>query len=984
MAMTNVLLSQTKFVNKGFKAFNEKNWEKFKEFLEKEKEKDSMSVGTSFLNSLLVRNDGLAPNAKLYFNYSNDFFNKLEKLDVKEQAGYCEDIGYCLSNKSKLYTENLKNYSDWLVQRKDTSEANYFLKNFPNDQNSISIRNFQFEHYYQLLSKIQTRDETKKYLLRFPQSNYYPLVAKMNDSLQFQFVIQQNNVNTFESYLVDYPEGKFRDSAKRSIENLSWVKISNSTDKNDFIVFQNKFPNSYFYKSAIEKEISMTWNEVKTSNSIDLIQEFRQKYSLSKFDAEAEILESDLVFAEAKNSKSVELIKDFRETYKNSKHVSSAYVLEQQWAFDEIKASKNIELCEKYLIEYPNSALNKRVDTLIYNHYINVSNNNFDPDSLKILSRKTTNKRFTKFIEKRIAKLNQLDSSILVANELIKSGRSIVPPNVVNNTAKGRISIKTSKSLLEFVDVRNNPNDFENYNHDYVTYIPILKSHFIYLNFMEGRQSLLVDESTGKSNELNGSIVSFFRTDTTLNWFVKLQCEPGICAGFEIMTKGKKESKVTYKFSLDSTNYSIAMDSVYFEDDKIFCLKSYNYYEYNYKVFLGKLEFQRVNKKWQNTAFYPNKSDSSAGLNPSFMNQLIEKRQPFFNTSNSKNPIYKLDYNDQSYRDEYIYAHRFIYEIDQNELRPVRFGSNYALYPIKFIDQDFLNSLDLNGNKKFDLICTKRPFAGLDYSNVSKYLNDYQSRDELIFINFDSALFNGEIQQLPIEFNQDRIRLMNVFYTIFKEQHPNSLSPTQVCSFIAKNYTFIDEFKKKKLIEQWAEYEMQNLIKNEEFYKSLLNSTLGYKCVAHLNEYNMETQMFKIELKDENSYSSDKDELKNMLESLRSNESNSSQDYLNNTMGFSIKLNHPRKSNDYYNSSFNIYVKEDKASQLSNILNGERNLYLRIKTKITPWDYKETCNICPSGNCDNSHLSDCKLNFDVTEYEFSATPDFKDVIKVKP
>lgn len=118
-------------------------------------------------------------------------------------------------------------------------------------------------------------------------------------------------------------------------------------------------------------------------------------------------------------------------------------------------------------------------------------------------------------------------------------------------------------------------------------------------------------------------------------------------------------------------------------------------------------------------------------------------------------------------------------------------------------------------------------------------------------------------------------------------------------------------------------YEMQNLIKNEEFYKSIPNSTLGYKCVAHLNEYNMETQTFQIELKDENSYSSNKDELKNMLESLRSNESNSSQDYLNNSMGFSIKLNHPRKSNDYYNSSFNIYVKEDKASQLSNILNGE-------------------------------------------------------------
>jgi hypothetical protein len=371
----------------------------------------------------------------------------------------------------------------------------------------------------------------------------------MNDSLQFQFVIQQNNVNTFEIYLVDYPEGKFRDSAKRSIENLSWAKISNSTDKNDFIVFQNKFPNSYFYKSAIEKEISMTWNEVKTSNSIDLIQEFRQKYSLSKFDAEAEILESDLVFEVAKNSKSVEKIKDFRETYKNSKQVSSAYLLEQLWAFDEVKASKNIELYEKYLIEYPNSTLNKRVDTLIYNYYIVAAQNNFDPDTLKILSQKTTNKRFNKFVEKRIAKLNQLDSSILVANELINSGKSIVPQNVVENKAKGKISIKTSKSLLEFVDVQNKANDFENYYHNYVTYIPILKSHLIYISYHESGEYKLIDDASGKATGLNGSIVSFFRTDKTLNWLVKLQCEPGICAGFEIMTKGKKESKVTKRVS---------------------------------------------------------------------------------------------------------------------------------------------------------------------------------------------------------------------------------------------------------------------------------------------------------------------------------------------------------------------------------------------------------------------------------------------------
>ncbi len=981
--VSNISLAQSKFVNKGYKAFKEKNWEKFEDYLAKEKEKDSTSVGTVFLKFLKYRDDGQSPNAKLHFDLGNQFFTNLEKLEVKEQTGYCEELGFCLSNKTNIYNENLKKYCDWIIQRKDTVEANYFLKNFPADQNSILLRKFQFEYYYGLLTENKTREETKKYLNRFPQSNYYQVVLSANDSLQFQYVIQQNSIVLFERYLADYPTGKYKDSATRSIEKLSWTQIMNSVVKNDFVFYQNKFPSSKYAKLAREKEIDLSWTEVKSTTSSEIIKDFRQKYSNSKYEGEAYLFEVDLSYAEAKESKSIEKIKEFRENYKNSKHENSAFLIEQQWSFDELKTSKSIELYEKFLVDYPTSAFNKRVDTLIYNHYINFVVNNFNIDTLKHYSNKTTNKRFLQFVEKRIAKINQIDNSISAANQNIKDNKSIIPQNVIINKSKGKISIKTSKSLLEFFDVQNDPNNMANYYYDYISFIPILKSHLIHKNDWSGRRYLLFDEISGKSIEIGGFITSFFRTDTMVNTLIKFYCEH-ICEGFQIITKDKKDFKVNFKYYVDSTNFNVKLDSVYFENDKIFCFKSYEYLEYNYKIQLGKLEFQRVNKTWQNTAFYPDKIDSSAELNSSFMNKLIEKRQPFFNTSKSQNPIITKEHNFNRHVDVKIFAHRFIYEIDQNELRPVRFGSNYALYPIKFVNQQFMDDFRLRGNQKFDLICTRRPFAGLDYSNISKYLNDYQSREELIFINFDSALLNGEIQQFPIEFNQDRIQLMNIFYTIFNEQHPGSLTPIQLCSFIAKKYTFIDEFKKKKLLEQWAEFEIHNLIQNEEFYKSSSKSSIGYKCIAHLNEYNMESQMFQIELKDYNSYSNNRDELHNMLERLNSNESISSQDYLNNTMGFSIKINHPRKSNDYYSSSFNIYVKEDQASQLSNFLNGERNLYLRIKTKMTPWNYKETCNICPSGNCDNSNLNDCNLNFDVTEYEFSATPDFKDVIKVRP
>lgn len=989
LACTHMLLSQSKFANKGFKAYKDKNWEKLRDFLDKEKEKDSTSVGVSFLNLLTHKTDGMSPNAKLYFIYCNEFFGKLEKLDVKEQDGYCEELEYCLSNKSKIFSDNLKNYGDWIVQRKDTLEANNFLKDYSNSQSSILIRNFQYEFYKELLNKNLTREETKKYLLRFPQSPFYYRIAKVNDSLQFLYVIQQNNINSFEGYLADYPDGANRDSAVRSIEKLSWLKISASTQKNDFIIFQNKFPNSYYLNLAKDKEMELNWNEAKVSNSIELIQEFRQKYKGSIFENDAIKIEGNLVFNEAKNSKSVEKIRDFIENYKNSNLVNEAYMLEQQWVYELLKSSPNIELYEKYILDYPSSLYNKSVDSLIYNYYIQIAQNIFNIDTLKLLSQKTTNLRFNKFVEKRVTRINQIDIEIETANDFIKSNKKIIPQNVLINLSKGKISIKTPKSMVELFDVQNDPHEMANYYYKYLTYFPSLKSHLINLIEWSGPKYLLFDDNTGKSTEINGKIVSFFRIDTSVNFIVKLDCEPLVCEGFQIFKKNKKDFKLIYRHVLDSNDFSVKMDSVYFQNGKIYCIKSYEYSDFNYKKILGLLEFQKLNQNWVNTAFYSGKIDTglTKQLSSTMINQMIESRQPLFNSGKSMNPIVKKEHNFQKNIDEKHYFHRYIYKLDDfGELKPVEYQANYAIYPLKFISPEILKNMNVNGKNKFDLICTKRPYPGLDFANINKYTDDYQRRNDLIYINFDSALLNGEIQTLPQDFNPNQLNLLSIYYNVFKSQNPGSLSPFQLCSFIAKKYTFIDEFKKKKLIEKWTEYFVSNLVQKKDYYESVLNGTFGFSCVAHLEEYNMQSEMFEVEYSGEEyySYSRNRENFEEMLDELGSKEVSIPENFLNSSGDYSINIKHPRKSDRYSSSNIKIYVKEDKASQLTNILNSDRNLYMRVKTKMSPYNYNEYCDLCSSGNCDNESLSKCKLNFDVIEYEFSASPDFKDAIKVKP
>jgi hypothetical protein len=370
--ISNIVLAQSKFAKKGYGVFAEKKWDKFNDYLEKETAKDSNSVGALFLRTLKFDNDGPNPNAKLHFQYGFEFFNKLEKLDVKEQSEYCEELGYCVSNKTSFNNDNLKKYCNWTIQRSDTLEVNYFLSNFPTDININNIKQFQYIYFFKLLNTDFNKEHLRKYLSRFPQSPFYSKVFSQYDSLQFHFLKQQNSIQLMENYLSEFPIGIYRDSAQSIIERIAWTEICNSNSINDFIMYQNKFSSSIFSNLAKEKEISLTWLDVKYSSSIIKVIEFREKYKKSVFDNEAEILEGELFFEKVKTLKSIAKIRQFRESYKNSKQLDEAYLLEQEWVFGEIKNSKNTKLYEKYILDYPNSAFNKCVDSLINSSLSNI------------------------------------------------------------------------------------------------------------------------------------------------------------------------------------------------------------------------------------------------------------------------------------------------------------------------------------------------------------------------------------------------------------------------------------------------------------------------------------------------------------------------------------------------------------------------------------------------------------------------------------
>ncbi|MDA0784287.1 MAG: hypothetical protein O2814_07055 [Bacteroidetes bacterium] len=984
----NSIAAQTKSVRKAQKAYLEKNWEKFNDYLIKEKKSDSTSLGSYYLNYLNNSNDGPKPEPKNQLLYCQLFFNKFQSQELEVIKEYCDNLKICVDNKNNLIDSSITNYSNWIIQRKDTGEAMVFLENYSSHRQQLRVRNVLYTEFYNDLLAKPNIIKAKYYLEKFPESQFYSVVFSMYDSLVFQSAISIYTNIAFKEYLNRIPDGKYKDSAQSIIDRLDWELIDSSNNIADFVKYRSEHMKSRFLSNATIRETELSWNQVKNQNSIEKIQEFLLRYPNSKYQIDASKIEAQLAFNLVKNSNSIENLQEFRIKYNDIRYNDSSLRIEEELSYLNAKELNTIDLFESHIISYPNSRFNKSVDSMIFSYYTALIQGNYNSADLTEINRKINHTKTSKYIGRLIRKLKITDSLILLNNKIVNGSNFITPKNVT--ITPNSITIKSSKPIL----FKDKPGDdrYSGTHYEYLTYIPILESHEILKSEFDAPNPFLINEKTFKITELKGRIHEFFRIDTSFYFMDKNECYMGNCEGFQIYKKNRNDIKRVFSFIPDSLDPEVFIDSLYYNNSKIYCSISKNEYQFNIKINIGTAEFSIIDGKWEKTNFIIPTVETNNQIDKSVISKLIETRQPFF-TSGLSN--YKKESNsnslnsnlDQSEDEEKTGSSQyyFMYSFDSyGELKPLETSKKLALYPILFV-----NDTTIDKKRRFDLICTSSPMAGTDYANFDAYKRSYNRQNSLIFIKFDDAVRFNEIQNLPIELNDDALELQTLFYSLYNKQHPSSLSPFQFCSFMAKEYTFIDEFKKKKIIESWSKIFLQELIKRQNSINKKLDGTLNLSLYVHVNEYNMNTKSFTIETVNEHWNDYDHKSAAPDLKLLNTpNFSSQHNNYLNQIDFFSISINNNTQpnnkiSNSSYRETLIIGIDEEKAADISNILNGDRNIYLSIKTKLRERDYSINCNPCPNANCELYQLQNCKIQFDAIEFEFAANPNFKNSINVK-
>jgi hypothetical protein len=949
----NSLTAQTKNVKKAKKAFNEKDWSKYSELLKKEKVADSNSIGSSYLNYLNYSNDGPNSNPKKQLKYCQLFFNQLKAQELTIVSGYCEELKICVDNQADIIDSSITSYANWIINNNDTLEARIFLDIYSSHRLKFKILNLLYTEHYKDLIKKPEITRIRYYLEKFPESQFKEIVSNLYDSMMFQSANSDNTVISFKQYTEIFPKGKYRDSAQSMINKFDWLEIESSFNIDDFIQYRINHPNSAFLENAKNKEIELSWNYIKNMSSIEKIKEFINKYPNSKYQSEAKILEIKWAYDFAKNSNSIELLQDFRNQYKNSIYIDSSLRLEESIAFDIVKLKNKVEEFENYLVNYPSSKYNRSIDSLIFSYYLKITTGNYNIASLKEIYTKINHKKSSTYFSKYIKKLEDIDSLIYLNNNIVKGKNFLVPKNVT--ITPNNIVIKSSKPII----FKNVGDGGDGTFYDYLTYIPLLESHELLKSY---DNPFLINEKTFKLTRLAGQIQEFFRVDSTVYFISRNECISEDCEGFEIYRKDKSEIRSVFKYVPDSLDLEVVIDSLFFENDKIYCSIVKNSYVFDLKIELGKSEFSLINNKWEKTNMIVPVEDKSDIFDKVEMLKLIETRRPFFTSQVSKNEI--------SGRDGSYYSSLYAFD-DYGELKRVSINEKLALYPIQFVDNETLKNFnvieDFRKNRiTFDLICTTEPKVGIDYSNINSY-----SRESLVFIKFDNSVLFKEIQNLPVEFNEDALEFHAFSYFTYSMQHPSTLTPINFCSLITDEYKFIDEFKRKKILESWAQIFSRTLIKNRTDYKKRYNNSyLDLTLFVKLNEYDMNEQSFTI------------------LTNYDQENNAYSRDFLNHLNYFRFAIFGFGNSTDYisnsgYSENFKLFVSEDKASKITDMLNGERRVYLKIRCKTREPDYSTNCNPCPNNKCNLYDLRQCEIKLDAFEYIFSASPNFSNSINVR-
>lgn len=273
---------------------------------------------------------------------------------------------------------------------------------------------------WESVSKKNTADGYRQYLLRYPQGRFAGAAKAnlrvieereaQNRELAFWSKIKEStDPNDFESYMAKYPKGLFVDLASVRAQRLRaaateaaamdaelalWDQVKGSTDVNEIQVYLKRYPSGQFAsiaRSRIEKltaafkersDLEMEiWSRVKDSRKISDFQNFLQAFPNGIFAGIAKSRIENLITLEAQTEelafwnsiKESSDPKDFHEylrRYPTGQYADHARRLSQHLAslkaerdelefWESVKDSKNPDGFDAYLARYPRGRFTK-------------------------------------------------------------------------------------------------------------------------------------------------------------------------------------------------------------------------------------------------------------------------------------------------------------------------------------------------------------------------------------------------------------------------------------------------------------------------------------------------------------------------------------------------------------------------------------------------------------------------------------------------
>ena len=140
------------------------------------------------------------------------------------------------------------------------------------------------------------------------------------DSIEFDFVKEENTIKEYKKYMVDHKESKFYDQSKKNWHTLEFKIVSNINTWQAYEEFMNEFPNANDFSLAKSLYEELLFKEKTSDRSLISFEKFLNDNPKTPYRDSLEFM----IFKYYGLSNNVDNLKRFVEKYPESKFITEA------------------------------------------------------------------------------------------------------------------------------------------------------------------------------------------------------------------------------------------------------------------------------------------------------------------------------------------------------------------------------------------------------------------------------------------------------------------------------------------------------------------------------------------------------------------------------------------------------------------------------------------------------------------------------------